>query len=420
MSMNSLENLSNEFFSEIFDYINGCDIYRAFSNLNYRFEQLLNSSHILFKIKINYSTDDEKTMNELQQVWMDATDSNMNISLPMASNHELTSIEHLIIDHPCCFNQLNNILSYVPQVSYLKFFSVNDNEIDMKNISSMRLSYLTYFYIEAYHMEFDTFEMLIKNLNIKLKYFSLKIYTDDMNYLHAFRWENLLLKHLPNLEEFYLKSITTFENNHQPSIYQGKINEFFSSFWCQRQWILEINIDSNEIIYYIHSHKKRWYEFNIEEKNNSTIEQLEKCEILFSLPHLDSLKLNTISTSYPRCLTEEELIQSYCLISRNKITKVCLQKIDRIEEAYFILALCSHIEQLRINSLKDINVELFLRSFFIEIQRREIPTLKLLCICVPTADDKMMKKLETMIKNENLLWNFTMKRLMDQIYIQWK
>ncbi|CAF1047838.1 unnamed protein product [Adineta steineri] len=280
MSMNSLENLSNEFFSEIFDYINGCDIYRAFSNLNYRFEQLLNSSHILFKIKINYSTDDEKTMNELQQVWMDATDSNMNISLPMASNHELTSIEHLIIDHPCCFNQLNNILSYVPQVSYLKFFSVNDNEIDMKNISSMRLSYLTYFYIEAYHMEFDTFEMLIKNLNIKLKYFSLKIYTDDMNYLHAFRWENLLLKHLPNLEEFYLKSITTFENNHQPSIYQGKINEFFSSFWCQRQWILEINIDSNEIIYYIHSHKKRWYEFNIEEKNNSTIEQLEKCKQL--------------------------------------------------------------------------------------------------------------------------------------------
>ncbi|CAF1040273.1 unnamed protein product [Adineta steineri] len=143
-------------------------------------------------------------------------------------------------------------------------------------------------------------------------------------------------------------------------------------------------------------------------------------EILFSLPHLDSLKLNTISTSYPRSLTEEELIQSYCLISRNKITEVCLQKIDRIEEAYFILALCSHIEQLRINSLKNINVELFLRSFFIEIQRREIPTLKLLCICVPTADDKMMKKLEIMIKNENLLWNFTMKRLMDQIYIQWK
>ncbi|CAF1040311.1 unnamed protein product [Adineta steineri] len=68
MSMNCLENLSNEFFSEIFDYINGCDIYRAFSNVNYRFEQLLNSSHILFKIKIDYSTDDEKTMNELQQL----------------------------------------------------------------------------------------------------------------------------------------------------------------------------------------------------------------------------------------------------------------------------------------------------------------------------------------------------------------
>ncbi|CAF3608334.1 unnamed protein product [Rotaria sp. Silwood1] len=49
----SIENLSNECFYEIFDYLDGYHIYNAFSNLNYRFQQLLNSSSLLFKIKID-------------------------------------------------------------------------------------------------------------------------------------------------------------------------------------------------------------------------------------------------------------------------------------------------------------------------------------------------------------------------------
>jgi hypothetical protein len=52
MLITSIENLSNEFFYEIFDYLNAWDIYDAFSNLNYRFEQLLNNSSVLYKIKL--------------------------------------------------------------------------------------------------------------------------------------------------------------------------------------------------------------------------------------------------------------------------------------------------------------------------------------------------------------------------------
>ena len=36
-----IENFSNEIFYEIFDYLDGYDIYKAFSNLNNRFENLL-------------------------------------------------------------------------------------------------------------------------------------------------------------------------------------------------------------------------------------------------------------------------------------------------------------------------------------------------------------------------------------------
>ncbi len=51
--MTCIENLSNELFYDIFDYLDGCDIFYAFSNLNIRFQNLLNNSSLLFKINIS-------------------------------------------------------------------------------------------------------------------------------------------------------------------------------------------------------------------------------------------------------------------------------------------------------------------------------------------------------------------------------
>lgn len=47
--INRLENLSNEVFYEIFDYLDGYDMLMAFSNLNRRFQTLTNHSSIPFK-----------------------------------------------------------------------------------------------------------------------------------------------------------------------------------------------------------------------------------------------------------------------------------------------------------------------------------------------------------------------------------
>ncbi len=52
-SISCLENLSNELFYEIFDYLDGCDIYNAFSNLNIHFQNLIFCSS--FPIKIDLS-----------------------------------------------------------------------------------------------------------------------------------------------------------------------------------------------------------------------------------------------------------------------------------------------------------------------------------------------------------------------------
>ncbi|CAF4240818.1 unnamed protein product, partial [Rotaria magnacalcarata] len=67
MSITSIENLSNELFYEIFAYFDGFEFYEAFSNLNHRFQQLLNSSILQFKIVIG-SLSGETYMNEYEQL----------------------------------------------------------------------------------------------------------------------------------------------------------------------------------------------------------------------------------------------------------------------------------------------------------------------------------------------------------------
>ncbi len=51
--ISTLEDLSNEIFFKIFDYMDGCDILYAFSNLNHRFEQLFKSLLIMLNIDPN-------------------------------------------------------------------------------------------------------------------------------------------------------------------------------------------------------------------------------------------------------------------------------------------------------------------------------------------------------------------------------
>ena len=59
MSITSIENLSNKIFYEIFQYLDGYEIYQIFSNLNHHFQQLINCSSILFKFNYHDSISDK-------------------------------------------------------------------------------------------------------------------------------------------------------------------------------------------------------------------------------------------------------------------------------------------------------------------------------------------------------------------------
>ncbi|CAF4045838.1 unnamed protein product, partial [Rotaria sp. Silwood1] len=56
-----------KFLHEIFDYLADYDIYRAFSNINNRFEQFIRCSSLLFKIELD-SLFNETFINYSQQV----------------------------------------------------------------------------------------------------------------------------------------------------------------------------------------------------------------------------------------------------------------------------------------------------------------------------------------------------------------
>ncbi|CAF1359208.1 unnamed protein product [Adineta steineri] len=101
--LNSIENLSNEIFYEIFDYLDGLDICIAFSNLNYRFQQLLICSSFRYKINFDFSTKREKFLNNYKQIQHQIY--SVSFIIPKTSMNELL----ISFQIDCSFNNLQSI-----------------------------------------------------------------------------------------------------------------------------------------------------------------------------------------------------------------------------------------------------------------------------------------------------------------------
>ena len=66
--MACIENLLDEIFHEIFNYLDGCHIYKVFSNFNHHFEQLLNFSLLLYKIDIDERVLEVMSMDKYKSI----------------------------------------------------------------------------------------------------------------------------------------------------------------------------------------------------------------------------------------------------------------------------------------------------------------------------------------------------------------
>ena len=90
-----------------------------------------------------------------------------------------------------------------------------------------------------------------------------------------------------------------------------------------------------------------------------------------------------------------------------------------VGEIYFLMALCPYMAHLKLGCLNTTDVKSFLRNILNKINSDYNYHLRSLCFHIPAADEKMVKKLKRVIRSEELLVDFTMKRVIDNIYIQW-
>jgi hypothetical protein len=167
------------------------------------------------------------------------------------SNQQRSPIKYLVIDHGWKFNELDAILSYTPELYHLSI--QQQSKVDM--ILPIRLANLTYLSIDMGHLDYDKVMEFIKKLSSNLKVFHLTIQSFDIMYVTSNLWEEFIIEYLPYLEKFYLNYCEPILYDNQSRKYHWKENQFTSSFWIERKWIFEAEIDTHEINYSIHPYR---------------------------------------------------------------------------------------------------------------------------------------------------------------------
>jgi hypothetical protein len=155
----------------------------------------------------------------------------------------------------------------------------------------------------------------------------------------------------------------------------------------------------------------------ITDNNLSTSELIE---IMHRLSELISLKICSLSLTQSRNFTDEEDEDSYLISEISKVTKINLEKMNEIEEVYFLMDLCSRMNYLQLDSIGIMDVQLFIKEILMKINDESNQYLRSLCFHIPTADDKIIQNLENMINLNKLLVDYTIKRVIDKVYLQWK
>ncbi|CAF3696697.1 unnamed protein product [Rotaria sordida] len=175
-----------------------------------------------------------------------------SISLLMATNQQLTTIKRLILDHFITFSELSSIISYTPDLRRLHFSHTHERDTTIRSMSSIALTNLTYLSLRIFSLNFHDFEIFIGKIHSKLITLSVNISSNDITYLDAYRWERLILQHLPQLERFSFQYLDHVDNEHR---YFEGLNQFCSPFWIKRRWIFDVKIVDEGIVYVVHPYK---------------------------------------------------------------------------------------------------------------------------------------------------------------------
>jgi hypothetical protein len=165
-------------------------------------------------------------------------------ALSVATN-EFNSIEYLIINNKVSVEQLDSLLSYVPQLRRLTIGHLDGLRNRRTQESSTTLNYLTNVSLKLYSVSFNDFELSITDLFRQVQVLRIAVscvgyYRSNMDYLNADRWEQLISINMLNLCVFdFQHQSRTLYDTLDGQKYVIQINKFNSSFWVKHQWFFE-------------------------------------------------------------------------------------------------------------------------------------------------------------------------------------
>ncbi|CAF1068304.1 unnamed protein product [Rotaria sordida] len=144
--------------------------------------------------------------------------------------------------------------------------------------------------------------------------------------------------------------------------------------------------------------------------------------IIDKLLEVGSLKIRSLSSSSSFISDLSDEGKTFRIISKkNKITKVCLEKMNEINDIYFLIRLYPRMNYLQMNCINNnIDLESFLQNILRIINNDYNQYLRSMIFHILTADNKMIEKLNQMINSNKLLVHYTIKRVLDHIDLQWK
>jgi hypothetical protein len=179
--------------------------------------------------------------------------------LSIATN-EFSPIEHLVINNQVSINQLDSLLSYVPQLRRLSLDNFNGYITSGIRSNAIQLNYLTDVSLKSHSISFNDFQPLVIDLFRQVQILRIEIYTyyfsaTDMGYLNADRWEQLISTHMMNLRIFDLQlQYGSYNDNIDRQGYETEVKKFNSLFWMKHQWFFEYQYyksrNSNTMIFY--------------------------------------------------------------------------------------------------------------------------------------------------------------------------
>jgi len=145
-------------------------------------------------------------------------------------------LQQLIIIADFPINSLDSLFSYLPQIRRLSIDRLTPSTT--KEIKPIIMPHLKHVTLKLSNIKFNEFEQIMKNFFENIQILSINT-NDDQDYIHATKWEQLILNYMHHLSIFRLyfaMDNTTY--NHNNFNFNDLTVNFNSSFWIERNWFL--------------------------------------------------------------------------------------------------------------------------------------------------------------------------------------